>query len=78
MQRVINPKLEVTDQARSSFVLQQVQRVMNSENTTDAGEGKKMKRLRREREFANNIVLFTRLPIWRIVPLLANAPWKQV
>jgi hypothetical protein len=67
--RVINPKLEVPDQARSSFVLQQVQQAMNSENTTDARKGKKMKRLRREREFANNIALFIRLSSWGIVPL---------
>jgi hypothetical protein len=66
--RVINPKLEVTDQARSSFV--QVQQAMNSENTTDAKRGKKMKRLRREKEFANNIALFIRLSSWGIVPLL--------
>jgi hypothetical protein len=76
--RVVNPKLEVTDQARSNFVLQQVQQSMGSENTTDAGKGNQMKRLRREREFANNIALFIRLFGWGIVPLLANAPWKQV
>ena len=81
-----DPKLESTAQAKSNFVLQQVQQAMALEKMALVEEPKKakaerakqMKQLRRDRDLAKNIALFIGPFDWGIVPLLVHAPWKKV
>ncbi|KAG9533379.1 hypothetical protein KCU93_g446, partial [Aureobasidium melanogenum] len=76
--REVDPKLEVTDQARTNFVMNHVVSSMNPEEMTTQKRREEMKKFRREREFAFNIAMFVRLFAWGVVPLLARAPWRQV
>ncbi|KAH0029410.1 hypothetical protein KCU78_g3354, partial [Aureobasidium melanogenum] len=76
--REVDPKLEVTEQARANFVMNRVVSSMNPEEMTAEKKRAEMKKFRREREFAFNIAMFIKLFGWGVVPLLARAPWRQV
>ncbi|KAG9756426.1 hypothetical protein KCU73_g4928, partial [Aureobasidium melanogenum] len=76
--REVDPRLEVTEQARANFVMNRVVSSMSPEEMTTQKRREEMKKFRREREFAFNIAMFIRLFGWGVVPLLARAPWRQV
>ncbi|KAH0341435.1 hypothetical protein KCU81_g6269, partial [Aureobasidium melanogenum] len=76
-EREHKPKLETSEQARSNFVMKQVMKSMHPEEMTKDEEKREKAKLQKERTYAFNMAMFIRLFGWGVVPLLANAPWRQ-